>query len=213
MCQLAPTWRISLGLPHVMSTREPRTRPTSEEEQRVRKSFAAIISNGNFKRLADMGFVDLEEPQETTPGGHHKKNYQGQESRHQKKSTEGLLSQQIQAEYSCWIHDAWEDFIERMSRTTDRPTLRLGDDLEAHCSVHLCGWYHGKKICTRTHLTFCHVKLPCFRHLYQWKVKLEPEAFMPAFVGPGPSTTTCSCILECCCVNRCTRDTIEALTG
>lgn len=203
---------VQFAPPSAMLPREPRA---GHGEERVRNSFDMITSIGHFKRLADAGFIDLDEPRETILKDNSMQTCHSQRSRHKNQESEhhqkSLLTQQIHAEYSAWIHDAWDDFVEKMDCSTNRPTLRLGDDLKAYCSLHLAGRYHGKKICTRTNLTFRYVKLNCLPNVYQWKVTIEPVDFMPALIGSGSAMTTCSCILKCCCLQPPTRDLLALL--
>lgn len=153
----------------------------SAHEYRNTRNFACVhdsfayLNSKHFKQLADEGYIDLDEPdQRDTPSG---------------------------KEYNNWIHDAWHGFIKKMNRSQERPTIQLGDDLRAYCSTRLSGCYHGKTICTSTFITFRYVKLRGLEDVYQWKAKLDPVHFMRTVSTPRASTT-CSCILKCCCINQ-----------
>ena len=140
----------------------------------VHDSFTYLNSK-HFKKFADEGYIDLDEPD-------------------QRETQSGM-------EYNNWIHDAWRDFIIKMNRSKERPTIQLGDDLQAHCSTRLSGCYYGKTICTNTFITFRYVKIQGLEDVYQWKAKLDPVHFMRTLSTPGASMT-CSCILKCCCINQ-----------
>ena len=164
-----------LVLLHEMSANECRY---VNDNARVHDSFVHLNSTTHFNRLADEGYIDLDEP------------------------TRSDSSTQSDTEYNRWIHDAWHDFIKKMHMVEDRPTIQLGDDLQAYCSTHLSGSYYGKTLCTNTFLSFRYVKIYGLKDVHQWKVKLTPVHFMKTRSRPGSLTTTCSCILECCCINQ-----------
>ena len=147
---------------------------------RLHESVDYLNSTKHFKRLADEGYIDLDEPKQT------------------------CSSIQSGIEYDRWIHDAWNDFVNKMQRAASRrPVIKLGNDLQAYCSTHLSGSYYGKTMCTNTFLTFRYIKLVGPEHVYQWKVTLDPVHFMQTQSGPELSATwRCSCILKCCCIQR-----------
>ena len=138
-----------------------------------------LNSSKHFKRLADEGYIDLDDEP--------------------KRSYSSSIRSGI--EYDRWIHDAWDDFINKMQTAASRPTIKLGNDLQAYCSTHLSGSYYGKTMCTNTFLTFRYVKLVGLEHVYQWKVTLDPVHFMQT-QSISEISTTCSCILKCCCIKK-----------
>ena len=144
---------------------------------RIREGFAFLNSNQHFKKLADEGYIDLDEPRQTI-------------------FEDATMPDRL--EYNRWIHEAWSDFINQMNRKKNRPTISLVDDSRAYCNAHLSGTYFGRIVCAKTHITFRYTNLEGLRYVYQWKVKLEPNLFS----STSGNATNCSCILKCCCINK-----------